>query len=227
MTLEVPFSLELMEAAPVDELPVADEAWQYEPKIDGFRCLIFRDGDEVHLQSKNQKPLERFFPEVVAAVKVLRRKCFVLDGELVIPDAPFDALQARLHPAASRIEKLSRESPAHFVAFDLLADSTGKPILERPFAARRTALEKLFATIKTDGPFLLSDATSDPEIARAWLTRLGKGIDGIVAKRLDLAYRPGARAMKKYKVWRTIDCVVGGVYGHRNSPSIEYLLMGL
>jgi ATP-dependent DNA ligase len=227
MNLDVPLSLEPMEAAPVDDLPAANDVWQYEPKIDGFRCLIFRDGDQVHLQSKNQRPLERFFPEMVAGVKALRRKRFVLDGELVIPEAPFDALQARLHPATSRIERLSRETPAEYVAFDLLAGSTGKTLLDRPFSERRAGLEKMFATIAKGAPFSLSEATSDPKTARTWLKQLGKGIDGIVAKRLDLHYRSGARAMQKYKVWRTVDCVVGGVYCRRNAAAIEYLLMGL
>ena len=227
MNLDVPLSLEPMEAAPVDDLPAANDVWQYEPKIDGFRCLIFRDGDEVHLQSKNRRPLERFFPEMVAGLKALRRKRFVLDGELVIPDAPFDALQARLHPATSRIEKLSRETPAQYVAFDLLAGSKGKALLDRPFRERRPELEKMFATIAKGTPFLLSEATSEPETARTWLKQLGKSIDGLVAKHLDLNYRPGARGMHKYKVWRTVDCVVAGVYRQRNAAAIEYLLMGL
>jgi ATP-dependent DNA ligase len=143
---------------------------------------------------------------MIAGVKALRHKRFVLDGELVIPEAPLEALQARLHPATSRIEKLSRETPAQYVAFDLLAGSTGKGLLDRPFSERGARLEKMFATIAKGAPFLLSEATSEPKTARTWLKQLGKGIDGIVAKRLRLHYRPGARAMQKYKVWRTVDC---------------------
>ena len=227
MKIEVPLSLKPMEAEAVDALPPAGDTWQYEPKVDGFRCIIFRDGDEVHLQSKNQKPLERYFPEIAAAAKALDRKRFVLDGELVIPGQPFDALQARLHPATSRAERLSRETPAQYVGFDLLADSAGETLLDKPFGERRAALEALFATIDKGAPFLLSKATSMPKTARTWLKQLCNGLDGIVAKRLDLRYRPGVRAMQKYKVWQSVDCVVGGVYCQKNALVIEYLLMGL
>jgi ATP-dependent DNA ligase len=157
----------------------------------------------------------------------LRRKRFVLDGELVIPGQPFDALQARLHPAASRIQRLSVEMPARFVAFDLLASATGHSMLHHPFRGRRLALEKLFALIGESDSFLLSEAATSPDVARGWLSRLGHGLDGIVAKRLDIPYQAGARAMLKYKVWKTVDCVVGGVYCQQATGAIEYLLMGL
>src|ERR1700710_394966 len=137
--IEIPLSLEPMEAQAVDELPPAGPKLQYEPKVDGFRCLIFRDGDDVHLQSRNQKPLGRYFPEIEQAVRLLPRKVCVLDGELVIPGQPFDALQARLHPSATRVQKLSQEMPAQFVAFDLLTNSTGRSLLADTFRSRRSA----------------------------------------------------------------------------------------
>src|SRR3954449_9533246 len=141
MSLEVPLTLEPMEAEAVDELPPAGKGWQFEPKVDGFRCIIFRDGDQVHLQSRRQKPLERYFPEVADATRSIEPIRFVLDGELVIPGQPFDALQLRLHPAESRIRKLSVEIPAQFVAFDLLADAEGHSLPQPPFEERRAALE--------------------------------------------------------------------------------------
>jgi ATP-dependent DNA ligase len=225
--LEIPLSLEPMEAEAVDELPPAGPEWQYEPKVDGFRCLIFRDGDDVHLQSRNQKALGRFFPEIERAVRLLPRKVFILDGELVIPGQPFDALQACLHPAAARIQKLSRDTPARFVAFDLLADSTGRPLLQNAFRSRRSALKKFFAKIQLDQSFQLSRAATSPDEARKWLKDSGHGLDGIVAKRLDIPCQPGQRAMQKFKVWKTVDCVVVGVYRHQNTPTVKYLLMGL
>jgi ATP-dependent DNA ligase len=178
MPLEVPLSLEPMEAEAVDELPPAGNGWQYEPKVDGFRCIIFRDGDQVHLQSRRQKPLERYFPEVAEATRTIEPTKFVLDGELVIPGQPFDALQLRLHPAASRIRKLSAEIPAKFVAFDLLADSSGRSLLERPFAERRTALEAMFRPLRQHSTFLLSKATRAPATARTWLSQVGRGLAG-------------------------------------------------
>ncbi len=222
--LDIPLSLEPMEAEPVDDLPDGP-GWQFEPKFDGFRCLAFRDGETVALQSRRQKPLQRFFPEVAAACAALPCERFVLDGELIIPGQAFDVLQSRLHPAASRILKLSGEFPARFVAFDLLADADGHSLLEKPFEARRAALETLFETIGGND-FVLAEATRSPKTARKWLSRLGHGLDGIVAKRLDLPYRPGQRAMAKYKVWRTVDCVVGGLYLRANG-TVEYLLLGL
>jgi ATP-dependent DNA ligase len=143
MHLPVPLSLEPMEAEPVDELP-AGPGWAYEPKYDGFRCIAFRDGAEVALQSRRQRPLARFFPEVAASVAALKAPRFVLDGELVILGAAFDTLQLRLHPAASRIAKLSRDHPATFIAFDLLVDVAGQSALDWPFAERRAALAGFF-----------------------------------------------------------------------------------
>src|SRR4051794_24721420 len=166
MSLEVPLTLEPMEAEAVDELPPAGKGWQFEPKVDGFRCIIFRDGDQVHLQSRRQKPLERYFPEVADATRSIEPIRFVLDGELVIPGQPFDALQLRLHPAESRIRKLSVQIPAQFVAFDLLADAEGHSLLQHPFEERRAALEAMLRRMRGHPTFLLSKATRSPAMAR-------------------------------------------------------------
>ena len=151
----------------------------------------------------------------------------MFDGELIIPDQPFDALQLRLHPAASRVQKLSREHPAQIVVFDLLTDEQGHALLDRPFRERRAALEDAFKRIGKTSSFVLSKATTSPDTARKWLKRVGHGLDGIVAKRLELPYRPGERVMQKFKLWKTVDCVVGGIYYKPNTTSVEYLLMGL
>jgi ATP-dependent DNA ligase len=226
MTLDISLSIEPMEAEPVDSLPTG-KGWQLEPKVDGFRCVVFRDGDIVHLQSRRQKPLERYFPEVVEAARAISPDKFVLDGELVIPDEPFDTLQMRLHPAASRIKKLSAEIPARYVAFDLLADGEGHSLLQRPFQHRREALEAMFKPLADNPTFMLSRATRSEGTARTWLKQVGHGLDGIVAKRLDLSYRAGERAMQKFKLWRTVDCVVGGIYYRTGTKTVEYLLLGL
>ncbi len=222
----VPLDLEPMEAEPVDALP-DEPGWAYEPKYDGFRCIIFRDGDAVELQSRRQRPLARFFPEVATAMRTLPVARFVLDGELIIAGATFDTLQMRLHPAASRIARLSREHPATFVAFDLLADDSGQIALDWPFEKRRTALAALFDRIGPSDAVRLARDALTPEVARRWLDEVGHGLDGIVAKRLDLAYQPGKRAMVKYKLWHTIDCVVGGAYLAPATGRLAYLLLGL
>lgn len=225
MSFAIPLSLEPMEAEPVDSLP-SGGSWRFEPKYDGFRCLAFRDDDQVILLSRRQRPLARFFPEIAAAVAALPVPCCVLDGELVIRGVEFDTLQLRLHPAASRIARLSREQPATFVAFDLLADAQGASLLARPFAERRSALEALFVSI--GGPstrIALARSTPSRATALRWLAT-ESGLDGIVAKRLDLAYQPGRRAMQKYKQWHTVDCVVGGFYP-KSGGEPEYLLLGL
>ena len=225
MTPEVPHSLVPMEALPVDDLP-SGAGWLFEPKYDGFRCLLFRDGDTIHLQSRRQRPLGRYFPEVIEAARDLPVEQFVFDGELIIPDQPFDSLQLRLHPAASRVQKLSREHPAQVVVFDLLANGQGHSLLDRPFRERRAALEAAFNQIGKAPSFVLSKSTTSDDTARKWLKRVGHGLDGIVAKRLELPYRPGERVMQKFKLWRTVDCVVGGIYYRPNTNSVEYLLMG-
>jgi len=215
-----------MEAVSVDELP-AGKGWLFEPKYDGFRCILFRDGDAVNLQSRRQRPLGRYFPEIIDAARQLPIQRFVFDGELIIPDQPFDTLQLRLHPAASRVQLLSRQHPAQIVVFDLLADERGRSLLDQPFSDRRAALEDAFKQIARNANFVLSKATTSEQTARGWLKRLGHGLDGIVAKRIDQPYRPGEREMQKYKLWQTVDCVVGGIYYKRGTQAIEYLLMGL
>lgn len=222
-----PARLPPMEAKLVAALP-DDDGWQFEPKWDGFRCLAFRDGDDVELMSKSGKSLARFFPEVVAMVKRLAQDHLVLDGELLIPIGgalAFDALQARLHPAASRIAKLSVETPAQFMLFDCLGVG-GETLIERPLAERRAALERLHAREREPG-LRLSPASRDGKAAASWLGRSGGALDGIVAKRLDEPYRPGERAMLKVKQHRTADCVVGGFRYDLAGQQVASLLLGL
>ena len=220
-----------MEAELVAELPVGP-SWQYEPKWDGFRCLAFRDGDHVELQSKAGQPLGRYFPEVVESLKTLAAPRFVLDGELVIAvggELSFDDLLQRIHPAASRIQKLSAERPALFVAFDLLADVSGESLIDRPLAERRRLLEAFAARwLGKRADVLLSPATVDAAVAREWLARSGAALDGVVAKRRDLPYRPGERAaMRKVKRLRTADCVVAGFRYAQRERLVGSLLLGL
>jgi ATP-dependent DNA ligase len=212
-----------MEAETVEELPSGD-AWQYEPKYDGFRCIAHRRNERAHLQSKNQKPLERYFPELAEAVLGIGKDGFVLDGEIVIPGDSFETLQLRLHPAASRIATLSKSHPAQLVAFDLLA-RTGTPLIDRPLAERRAQLKELADRPGWPEAIRLGTATRCLDAAGRWLGEAG--LDGIVAKRLDAPYQPGARAMQKFKVWKTVDCVVGGLYRKGNSRAVESLLLGL
>ena len=223
-----------MEAVTKPKLPTGD-GWQYEPKWDGFRCVVFRDGDEVHLQSKALKPLERYFPEVVAAVKSLKPKQFVIDGEIVVPvegHLSFDDLLQRIHPAKSRIDKLAAQTPASLIVFDMLAPGAKTSLVDRPLAARREKLEEFAAKyFGAHASFNLSPATSDSKVAEKWLKELA-GVDGVVAKRLDQAYISGERAMLKVRRTRTADCVVGGFRWHVNSGkgsdrAIGSLLLGL
>jgi ATP-dependent DNA ligase len=226
MTLAIPLSLEPMEAVPVDSLPVG-KGWQFEPKWDGFRCVVFRDGNVVHLQSRNQKPLGRYFPELEAAVRALPVRRFVLDGEIIIREKPFDVLQLRLHPAASRIAQLAEEYPATFVAFDLLTDDQDGSLLAEPFAERRAALEAFFKRVGKSRLLIRSRATRSRAQALKWCRGVGHGLDGIMAKPLAEPYRPGQRVMQKYKLWKTIDCVIGGYYPRQGGREVEYLLLGL
>ena len=216
-----------MEALLADELPDGP-GWQYEPKWDGFRCIAVRDGEAVELWSKSGKPLGRYFPEIVAMFARLKAKRFVIDGELLIASEgaiAFDALQLRLHPAASRIAKLSAQTPAMFMAFDLLADGR-KMLAGQPLSARRRALEKLLA--KEGEPDLhLSPATTSRDEALGWLKRTGGALDGVIAKRVDDSYRSGERAMVKVKQRRTADCVLGGFRYGRNDRLVASLLLGL
>ena len=201
--------------------------WRYEPKWDGFRAIVFKDGDEVFLNSRKGQPLQRYFPELVERVRqVLPARC-VVDGEIIIAGPrglDFDALQLRLHPAASRALKLSRETPASLVAFDLLALGDDDHCA-RPFSQRRETLEGFFPT---ELDLFLTPQTLDPEEAARWFTRFeGAGLDGVVAKREELAYLPGERVMVKVKHGRTADCVVGGYREAKEGNAVGSLLLGL
>jgi ATP-dependent DNA ligase len=201
----------------------------YEPKWDGFRSIIFRDGDDVEIGSRNEKPMTRYFPEVVEAVRQhLPERC-VVDGEIVIAAGKgldFEALQQRIHPAASRVKLLAEQTPAAFVAFDLLALGDDD-LMELPFGERRARLEKALA--KSKPPIHLTPATTDPEVAEQWFTIFeGAGLDGVVAKPLDGTYQPDKRVMFKIKHVRTADCVVAGYRVHKSGPdAIGSLLLGL
>jgi ATP-dependent DNA ligase len=216
-----------MEAKLVDALPEGG-GWQYEPKWDGFRCLVYRDGGEVYLQSKAGKPLGRYFPEVVDSVLRMRADRFVLDGELIIPvggHLSFDSLQLRLHPAESRVKRLAAETPAQLMLFDLLFHKETS-YLAAPLELRRKALETVYKGEALDD-LLLSPATTDRAVAQGWLDSAGGALDGVVAKRLDGAYEAGERAMLKVKQLKSADCVVGGFRYAQNSREIGSLLLGL
>jgi len=216
-----------MEALLAAELPEGD-GWQFEPKWDGFRCLARRDGDEVTLTSKSGKPLGRYFPDVVELLAGLKDRDFLVDGELIIPagDAlSFEALQLRLHPAESRVRKLAAANPAELMLFDLL-ELDGDDLKDQPLAKRREALEKFFA--RNESPRLhLSPMTCDRSTAVRWLERSGGALDGAIAKRRDLEYRSGERAMIKVKQQRTADCVVGGFRYAEKKKEVGSLLLGL
>ena len=219
-----------MEAATVDEVPVGDE-WQYEPKWDGFRCLAFRRGKKIELQSKSGKPLSRYFPEVVAYLAKLKTTQFVLDGEIVIPIGnrlSFNDLLMRIHPAASRIRKLADETPATYIVFDLLETEDGS-LITSPLAERRPQLESLAKREfgRADRVFL-SPATLNVKIARRWFASSGKALDGIIAKRRDLPYQSDDRSgMQKIKRHQTVDCVVGGFRYASSGRVVGSLLLGL
>jgi ATP-dependent DNA ligase len=219
-----------MEARLVEEIPAGDD-WQYEPKWDGFRCIAFRAVEQVYLQSKAGQPLARYFPEVAAALGKLPEQQFVLDGELVVPvnrTLSFDELQLRLHPAASRVQKLATAHPAIYIVFDLLAEN-GQVYLQRMLRERRQLLEKFVrSNFRSSKNLRLSPATTDHCTASKWFKRAGGDLDGIIAKRLDAAYVPGERtAAVKVKQIRTADCVVGGFRYARGSRVIGSLLLGL
>lgn len=223
-TKSVPAPMEALLAA---ELPEG-EGWQFEPKWDGFRCLARRDGADITLTSKSGKPLARYFPDVVAMLGGVKEKKFLLDGELIIPVGDvlsFDALQLRLHPAESRVRKLAAEHPAELMLFDAL-ELGDKELSAAPLARRREALEKFFA--KNEVPGLhLSPMTRDRKTAVQWLERSGGALDGVIAKRADLEYRSGERAMVKVKQQRTADCVVGGFRYAEKKKEVGSLLLGL
>jgi ATP-dependent DNA ligase len=219
-----------MEARSVDEIPVGDE-WQYEPKWDGFRCIAFRDGADVFLQSKAGQPLARYFPDVVEALQRLDAKRFVLDGELAIPVGralSFDELQLRLHPAASRVQKLAAAHPALFIVFDLLGDTAGKSLLDLPLRERRKQLESFARTNLKIGAVRLSPATTDLKKAKKWFDKTGGDLDGVIAKLIDVPYASGERtAVMKVKQVRTADCVIGGFRYATGARVIGSLLLGL
>ena len=218
-----------MLAKAVDGLPT-DDGWLFEPKWDGFRALVFRDGDEVYTQSRDLKPLDRYFPELAAPLRESIPERCVLDGEVVIArdgSLDFEALLLRIHPAASRVNMLAAESPASFVAWDLLALGD-EDLRSVPQGDRRERLEQAMG--KAASPIHLTPATRDRATAGDWFDRFeGAGLDGVVAKRLEAPYQPGKRAMLKIKHQRTADCVVAGFRWHKNGPGthIGSLLLGL
>jgi ATP-dependent DNA ligase len=222
--------LQPMEARTAQEMPAGD-GWQYEPKWDGFRCLAFRDGEKIYLQSKAGQPLARYFPDIVDALVTLPGQHFVLDGELVIPVRgllSFNELQLRLHPAASRVQKLAKAHPALFVVFDLLAEDE-KTYLSQTLSKRRRLLERFArSNFQSAKNIRLSPATTDPLIGCEWFNKAGGDLDGVIAKRLEAGYASGDRsAMVKVKQIRTADCVVGGFRYASGTRLIGSLLLGL
>ena len=221
-------AIEPMEALLVDELPT-DAGWCFEPKWDGFRCVAEKQGGKVQLHAKSGKPLHRYFPEIVGALEAINADDFILDGELCIHvegAVSFELLQLRLHPAESRIRKLSHETPAVLILFDLLVNSGGKPVADQPLGDRQRMLHSFFETAHS-ASLRLSPTTQSMTEAREWLARSGGAVDGVIAKRLSDAYRPGERAMLKVKNIRTADCVVGGFRYATGSKIIGSLLLGL
>ena len=231
--MKLPFQPPLapMEARHVDALP-SGAGWQYEPKWDGFRAICFRDGKDVYISSRKELPFNRYFPEIVAAAQSLRERRFVLDGEIVVftgdgKGLDFDALLQRIHPAASRVARLARETPASFIAFDLLARAE-KDLRAKPLGDRRTGLEAVMGG--ADPPLYTSPCTEDRKLASKWLESfVVQGLDGVVAKRLDAPYRSGEREMIKVKRERTADCVVIGFRWAKDlkGEAVGSLLLGL
>jgi ATP-dependent DNA ligase len=229
MDLPVMPPVKPMLAKAVHEVP-HDGGLLFEPKWDGFRCIVFRDGDDIELGSRNDRPLTRYFPELVELLRAALPERCVVDGEIVVVKGDglaFDTLQNRLHPAASRVKKLAEEDPASFVAFDLLAlgddDLTG-----RPFSERRAALEGIFDGTFGPSRVHLTPVTEDPVVAEDWFARFeGAGFDGVMAKPADQPYQQDKRAMLKVKHLRTADCVVAGFRWHKDGEGIGSLLLGL
>ena len=207
-------------------MPEGDN-WSYEPKWDGFRCVVFRDGDDLELGSRNERPLNRYFPEILDPLRAALPPRAVVDGELVIatPDGlDFDLLSLRIHPAASRVEKLAAETPATFVAFDALAEGD-QDLRPQPFRDRRARLERL---VTTSASVHVTPATTDRDTAARWFDEFeGAGLDGVVAKGLDQPYREGERTMVKVKYQHTADCVVAGFRTHKDGRGVGSLLLGL
>jgi len=231
VTLPLSRRYEPMEARLVDALPTGKE-WQYEPKWDGFRCLAYRDGAKVDLMSKAGKPLARYFPDLVETIGALTAKRFVLDGEIVIPhdgSLSFDELLLRIHPAKSRVLLLAGQHPATLIVFDLLVDAKGKSLVKQPLAERRAALEAFVADyVPTGVRVRLSPATTKMVTVKRWFRSVGGGLDGVIAKRLDLPYQSGNRdGMEKMKSMRTAECVVGGFRYASKGKVVGSLLLGL
>jgi ATP-dependent DNA ligase len=229
MALPLKFPYAPMDALPATTLP-RDDDWQYEPKWDGFRAVIFRDGASVEIQSKSGQALTRYFPELVEAFDLLKPQHFILDGEIVVPfadDLSFDHLLMRMHPAESRVRKLASETPAWFIAFDLLVGERAKLFADLPLSERRKALET-FARNYFHGPLRLSPMTRQFAKARDWF-RMNAGLDGVIAKRRDAPYKSGERgdAMLKIKKLRTAECVVGGFRYASEGRTVGSLLLGL
>jgi ATP-dependent DNA ligase len=229
LNLPVQPPIEPMLAKAVAAIP-GDDGWLFEPKWDGFRALVFRDGDEVYTQSRDLKPLDRYFPELADPLRAALPERCVLDGEIVIAQdgtLAFESLLLRIHPAASRVRMLAAESPASFVAWDVLALGD-EDLRSVPQSERRLRLEALLGD--TEPPVHLTPATRDRDTASDWFARFeGAGLDGVIAKRLDAPYQPGKRAMLKIKHQRTADCVVAGFRWHKNGPGthVGSLLLGL
>ena len=225
----IPFGYPPMEMRAVADIPDGPQ-WQYEPKWDGFRCLAYRDGERIELQSKAGQPLGRYFPEIVAALGRLPPARYVFDGELVVPISgalSFDTLQQRIHPAASRVAMLAKTTPAWYLVFDLLHED-GTDIVDLPLSERRARLERVAPTF--DGTTLrLSPATRERRVVDEWFARVGGALDGVIAKRADAAYASGTRnAAVKVKSRRTADCVVGGYrYAKGSTTQVGSLLLGL
>ena len=220
-----------MEALSVDEVPEGKN-WQYEPKWDGFRCLIFRDGANIELQSKSGQSLTRYFPELVTAVVAMKAERFVLDSEIVVPSGrvfSFDDLLQRIHPAASRVNRLATETPALLIVFDLLCSEDGTSLTQVPLATRRKLLENFARKyLRNNKRIRLSPATTQIADARKWLKQVGASLDGIIAKRRDMPYESGNRhGMQKIKNYRSADCVVGGFRYNEGRRTVGSLLLGL
>ncbi len=225
MDLPVPFPLKPMLAKPDDGIPEGD--WLFEPKWDGFRCLVFRDGDEIELGSRNERPLTRYFPEMLAPLKASLPDRCVVDGELVVAvddKLDFDALGQRIHPAESRVNMLAEKTPAAFVAFDLVALGDDA-LLDRPFAERRRLLE---ASIEASGPVHVTPMTGDRAVAEEWFRRVeGAGLDGLIAKDPAGTYQPDKRVLRKVKHKRTADCVAAGFRWHKDGKGVGSIILGI
>lgn len=230
MDLPITPPYEPMEMTQVERIPDGPQ-WQYEPKWDGFRALVFRDGDDIEIQSKSEQPLARYFPEVIDHLRALKAKKFVLDGELMVQmdgSVSFDALLQRIHPANSRVARLAKETPARLVVFDLLVDERGEDLTGKPLAERRIALETFAEQFFHGRSPVLSPATGERAVVDEWYERVGDALDGVVAKRRDLPYATGTRgAAVKIKHLRTADCVVGGYRLNKEKDGVGSLLLGL